>query len=119
VVSADLRGEPPGDLGHRRQQRQRPVGQLDRLVRDAGDLAVDQRIGAFLGGGEVQVGEQHLPGPHARVFLGDRLLDLEDQVTGLPDVIGRGEDRRPGRGEVTVRDRGAVAGAGLDEDFVP
>ena len=45
-VRADLRGEPAGDLAHRGQQRQRTVGQLHGLVGDAGDPAVDQRVGA-------------------------------------------------------------------------
>src|SRR5512132_681081 len=49
--------EPTGDLRHRREQGQRVVGQLHRLVRDAGDLAVDERVGALLRRGEVQVGE--------------------------------------------------------------
>ena len=118
VVRADLRGEPAGDLGHRGEQRQRPVGQLHGLVRDAGDLAVDQRVGALLGGGQVQVGEEHLPGAHPVVLLGDRLLDLEHQLGGVPHLVGGGEDRGPGGGELVVGDAGPDAGAGLDEDLV-
>ena len=34
VMRPDLRRHPAGDLGHGREQRQRPVGQLDGLVRD-------------------------------------------------------------------------------------
>ena len=92
---ADLRGQPAGHLGHRRQQRQRPVGQLHRLVRDAGDPAVQQRVGALPGRGQVQVGEEHLTFAHPVVLLGDRLLDLEDQVAGRPDLVGVGQDRAP------------------------
>ena len=36
AVRADLRRQPAGDLAHRREQRQRAVGQLHRLVGDRG-----------------------------------------------------------------------------------
>jgi len=118
MVRADLRSEPPGDLGHRGEQRQRAVGQLDRLVRDPGDPAVEQRVGALLGGRQVQIGEEHLAGPHPRVLLGDRLLDLENQLAGGPHVVGAAEDGRAGRRVVAVGDRRARSGAGLDVHLV-
>ena len=37
---------------------------------------------------EVQVGEERLPLTHARILLGDGLLDLEHHVGGAPDVVG-------------------------------
>jgi hypothetical protein len=77
----------PGDLAHRRQQRQRAVRQLDRLVGDAGDLAPDQLLGERPVGGEVQVCEERPGRPHPRVLLRDRLLDLEDEVARRPDVV--------------------------------
>ncbi len=66
----------------------------------------------------MQVGEQHLVLAHPVVFLGDRLLDLEDEVAGLPDVVGGGQDLRARAGEVGVRDRRAAAGALLHVDLV-
>ena len=57
-VGALLRGQPPGDLAHRRQQRQRAVVELHRLVgerRRAGGDAAPWRPRV---GGEVEVGEQ-------------------------------------------------------------
>ena len=48
-VRADLGRQPAGDLGHRGEQRQRAVGQLDGLVGDGGDLARDQLLGERLG----------------------------------------------------------------------
>jgi hypothetical protein len=66
----------------------------------------------------VQVGEQHLVLAHPRVFLGDRLLDLQDQLTGAPDIIGGVEDACTGRDEVGVRDRGADACIALDEHLM-
>ena len=43
----DLRAHPAGDLGHRGQQRQRPVGQLDGLVGDRRGARRQQRVGAL------------------------------------------------------------------------
>ena len=43
----DLHGQPAGDLAHRREQRQRPVGELHGLVRDARDARGDDRVGDF------------------------------------------------------------------------
>ena len=47
------------------------------------------RPGQRLVGGEVEVGEDDLPGRMQRPLLGQRLLDLDDQVGPLPDVLGR------------------------------
>ena len=119
VVGADLRRQPTGDLAHRGEQRQRAVGQLHGLVRDPGHLAVDQRPGAVPAGGEMQVGEQRLALAHPLVLDGDRLLDLQDQLRVAPHLIMVGNDRRTGRAELVVGDRGPGAGAGLDEHLVP
>ena len=61
-------------------------------------------------GGQVQVGEEDLALAHPVVLLGDRLLDLEDQVAVAPHVVGGGEDRRAGGDVLLVGDRGADAG---------
>jgi len=53
------------------------------------------------------------------VLLLDRLLDLEQQVGVGPDVVGLGDDLRPGGHVVGVRDRGALACGVLDQDRVP
>ena len=60
VVRAGLRGDSSGDLAHRGEQREGAVGGGDGLVGDGGGPRRQQRVGAVLGGGEVQVGEQHL-----------------------------------------------------------
>ena len=56
-VRARLRGQPARHLRHRREQRQRPPD-LDRLVRDRGDPARDQRARQRLVGRDVQVREE-------------------------------------------------------------
>ena len=48
-VRPGLRGHPAGDLGHRREQRQRAVRQLHRLVRDGRRAAGQERVGAAAG----------------------------------------------------------------------
>ena len=42
VVGSDLDRHPPGNLAHRRQERQRAVFQLHRLIRNRLDLRFDQ-----------------------------------------------------------------------------
>ena len=85
-VRARLRREPAGDLAHRREQRQPAVVGLDRLVRDGGDPAVDERARERLVGGDVEVREEHEPLAQARVLGRDRLLDLEQHL-GPPDLV--------------------------------
>ena len=80
---------------------------------DASSASVHSR-----GRREVQVGEEHLLLAHAVVLLGDGLLDLQDQVAGLPDVVGGRQDRGAGSDELVVGDGRADAGVGLDEDLV-
>ena len=111
--------EPPGDLAHRGQQRQRVVRQLHGLVGDAGDPALEQRVGALRVGGQVQVGEQHLPVAHPVVLLRTRFLDLEHQVADGPGLVGGRQDARAGGDELRIGDAGADAGVVLDEHLVP
>ena len=112
-----LRGEPPGDLAHRREQRQPAVVGLDRLVGDSRDAAVGERAGQRLIGGEVEVGEQDKVFPQTPVFARDRLLHLQQQLGPLPDLVHRG-DARPGRLVGRVRKRAPLPRVVLDEHLV-
>ena len=117
VVRAGLRGEPAGDLAHRRQQGQPAVVRLDRLVRHGRDAAVDERPRERLVGGNVQVGEEDEALAQAAVLGRDRLLHLQQQLRTLPDLVDRAD---PGavRLVVGVRELAAGSGTGLDDDFV-
>ena len=117
VVRARLRREPAGDLAHRRQQRQPAVVRLDRLVRDGGDAAVDERPRQRLVGGDVQVGEEDEALAQPAVLGRDRLLHLQQQLRAAPDLVDR---RDPGavRLVVGVGELAPRAGAGLDDDLV-
>ena len=118
VVRADLRREPPRDLAHRGEQRQRAAGQLHRLVRDGGDLPVEQGLGALRAGGQVQVGEQDLAGLHPLVLDRDGFLDLEDHLGLAPHLVVVVGDLGPRGDELVVGDRGAGARSGLDDHLV-
>ena len=96
-VRARLRGEPAGDLAHRREQRQPAVVGLDRLVRDGGDAAVDERARQRLVGGDVQVREEDEPVAQARVLGRDRLLHLQQQLGARPRRRRREAMRAPTR----------------------
>ncbi len=118
VVGADLRGEAAGDLGHRGEQRQAAVGQLHRLVGDAGDLVAEEGVGAGLVGGQVQVGEQRQAGAHAVVLLRDRLLDLEHHVGDAPHFVRVWDDGGAGGDVGVVGKLRADARVLLKEDLV-
>ena len=116
-VRAGLGGEPAGDLAHRREQRQRPVARLDRLVRDRRDPALDERVRQPVVRGEVQVREEDEPVAEPAVLGVDRLLDLEQQLGVAPDVVDR-DDLRADRLVRVVGECAALARALLDEDVV-
>ena len=114
-VGAHLRRQPSGDLAHRRQQRQRAVVELHRLVGDRRRAGRDQRPGDVGVGGEVEVREQRQVRPEEAELLLLGLFDLDDHLL-RPGVGGSGHDVGAGGPVVVVVDRGALAGAGLDED---
>ena len=118
VVRACLRGESPGDLAHRREQRQRTTVGLDRLVRDCSDSRVDEHSGQRLVGGDVEVGEKRQALAEPRILRRDRLLDLEQQVSAAPHLVD-GDDRRARPLVGLVGESAARARVGLDEHVVP
>ena len=118
VVRADLGRQPARDLAHRGQQRQRAVGGLDGLIGDRRGARGQQRVGAGLGGRQMQVGEQRLALAHAAVLGLDRLLDLQQQVGLGPHLFGGVDHLGAGRLEIAIGDGRAVTGAGLDDHLV-
>ena len=99
VRRADLRGHAAGDLGHRGEQRERAVGQLDGLVGDADGARADEADGLLVVGGEVQVGVEDLAGAQLRDLDGLRLLDLDDHVGAAKtsSAVSTMRRRRPRR----------------------
>jgi hypothetical protein len=104
------------DLAHRRQQRQRAVGELDRLVGDGTHAPRHQQARQLLVGGEMQIREEDELGAQVTILRRARLLDLDDEL-GAPGVVG--VDETGAGGDVgRIVDAAAVTGAVLDEDFV-
>lgn len=66
----------------------------------------------------MQVGEERLVLAEAVVLLRDRLLDLQQQVSGGPDLIGGVQDGGTGGDVLLIRDGRAETGVLLDEDLV-
>ena len=60
AMGADLHRHAPGDLAHRRQQRQTAALVGDGLVGDRDRARAQQPLGQLAIGGEVQIGEQDL-----------------------------------------------------------
>ena len=94
-VCACLRSEPPGDLAHRRQQRQSPIRRLHRLIGDGCRPRGQDRLGLPPVGCKVEVGEHRQSRVHQRVLWFDRLLDLEQQLALLPHLLGIRNNLRP------------------------
>ena len=69
VVGARLRGEPPGDLAHGRQQWERAAVGLDRLVRDRRRTGLDERARQRLVGRDVEVREEREARAEARILV--------------------------------------------------
>jgi hypothetical protein len=117
-AGADLRGHAAGDPAHGREQGREAPGQLDRLVGDRGRAAGDQPARHRRVGGQVQEGEQHVVGPQPADLLGGGLLDLDDQPRLAEDVVGGGDDPRPGGDVLLVGDPRSRAGVPLDQHLV-
>src|SRR5213079_382510 len=117
VERALLHREPSRHLAHRGEERQAPVGALDRLVGDRDRPRVAERPRQLGRRREVKVGEEDLARAEPRGLRRERLLDLQDELGALPDLVGRHE-RSPDGGVLVVADPAAAAGAVLDLDAV-
>jgi hypothetical protein len=102
VLAGGVRSEASRDLAHRREQWQSAALVPDGLVRDGGDLGVQEGVGQCPVGGQVQVGEQRAGLTQVAVLGRDGFLDLQDEV-GPPGVRG-----------VRQLGSGALIGGGVD-----
>jgi hypothetical protein len=94
------------------------VVRLDRLVGDAGRAALDEGARQLLARRQVKVGEEDEFLTQQRVLRRQRLLDLEQELSLAPDLLGRGQ-RGADRPVCVVQEGAPVPRAGLDEHVVP
>src|SRR5699024_11267925 len=85
VVSTGHRGKPAGHLTHGCQQRQCTTTGHS-FVCECGDLGIQDGLGAFSRGRQVQVGEQNLAFAHLREFLTHRFFDLQDHFCAFTNL---------------------------------
>ena len=113
---ARLHRELARDLAHRREQRQRAVVELDRLVGDGAHAALDEHARQRLVGGEVEIREEDELRAHMAELFAARLFHHEHELR-RPRDVGGAEMRA--RGDVGgVVDAAAASGAALDDHLV-
>ena len=105
VLRTDLDRHAPGHFAHRRQQRQRPVLFLDRLIGDRRHPRFHELRRQLRQRRQMEIGEQRQVVAEVAVFGRLRLLDLDDQVRRIPDIGRRRHDARPGLDIIFVGQR--------------
>jgi hypothetical protein len=113
-----LRGQPARNLGHGRQQRQPAAAVGDGFVGDRGDATVQQVAGLVGVGGEVEVGEEHLPLAQALAFDGLRFLDLHDHLGFGKDLLGGVENQAANGAVMVIGEASTHARPGFDQDLM-
>src|SRR5439155_1606673 len=115
----NLHRHAAGDLAHRLQERKLSIVGLDGLIRDRGDLPLEERLAQRLVRREMKIGVDGLTFAHQRVLGGDGLLHLDDHFRARPD-FGRLLDELGTRHLVRgVGDAAAQPGALFHQHLVP
>ena len=117
-VGAHLHRDLAGDLAHGREQWQRPIVELDGLVGDADDLALEEGLGELGRRRQMKVGEQHLACAQQRELLGQRLFDLDDHLSFGEDGLRGRAELRPGGKVLRIGDARPLACRALDDHLV-
>ena len=113
-----LDAHPPGHLAHRHEQRQPAPVIPECLVGHRRGTRRQEPLGQPPVGGEVEVGEQHLPRPEQGQLRTLRLLHLDDEVGVGKHLGGRVDQPRPTRLVGLVGEAGARPGGPLDHHGV-
>jgi hypothetical protein len=116
---AGLRGDLPGHLAHRGEQREPPVLVDDGLIGDAGGARLHEALRELRVRREMQVGEQQVVGAEQLHLPRLWLLDAQDQLSLLEHRLRVGQDARALCHVLVVRDRAPDPRLGLDEHLVP
>ena len=114
-----LNAHPAGDFAHRRQQRQPALVVGQRFIGDARRAGCQQAFGQLAVGGEMKIGEDHLPFANQRDLALLRLLHLHDHV-GPREDLARALDQLGARLHIiAIGQSRARAGPGLDQHLMP
>ena len=119
ATGADMRRHAARNLRHRGQQRQGALRARHRLIGDRDDARGDQIRGLLRVGGQMQIGEEDLPGTEFLALTRERLLDFDHQLAARVNLIGIGDDFGPDRTVIGVGNPGAQSGARFNDDMVP
>ena len=95
-----------------------PVRVLDRLVGDAGRARRREPARQLRVRRQVQVGEEHLPGPQQLDLLGCGSFTLSTSSASPKTAAASGTMRAPCASNCASVERAALAGAGLHEHLV-
>ena len=108
----------PGDVAHRREQRQAAGAVFDGFERHRGEADVAQPARELGQRREVQITEQQVVLAQALQVGLDGLLDLDDHLGFGEQLIGGRQHRDADIAKVLVRIATLLAGAVLDEHFM-
>ena len=92
--------------------------QLDRLISDRGDLALQELLGERTIRGQMQVGEEGQPLMHAMIFVLDGLLHLQDELCVVPHLVDVVDDLCASVLILVVRDPRTQACASLHQHLM-
>ncbi len=118
IIGAAHRRHASGHLAHRDEERQTAVGSLHGLIGQADGTALDHGLGQLTVGGEMEIGEEKLAGPHECIFGFDGLLHLDDHLRGSVHVSDRRQDLGTYLPIVSIGETAAFTGCGLNIDGV-
>ena len=118
ILGALLNAETSGNLAHRSQQRETAVALHQRLIRHALDARRHQCLHLRLVRRQMQIGEQNQIPMEIRIFLLQRLLDLDHHLTDVPDLPGGLQNHRAGQPVFLRGESGSHAGIPLDVYFM-
>ena len=117
-MRARLNGHAARHFAHRREQRKAAARIGDGFISDADGTGLEQPLGLFGIGCEMEIGEQRLAFAQALDLDGLRLLHLHDHLAGGEHFVGVRQNLRSDAGIHFVVQADGFAGLRLDEHFM-
>ena len=117
-ASGDLDREPPGDVAHRREQREAPLIVLDGLERHGGQPDLAQAAREIRQRREMQIAEQQVILAQQLQVGVDRLFDLDDHLRLAEHLARRAQDADADVAVMLIGIATFFSGAGLHIDLM-